>query len=98
MPANSLAEFIAYAKQKPKQVTFSSAGIGTTQHLGGELFELMTGTQLVHVPYKGSGPAMTDLLGGQGAADLRNRPGDRALPEESGSCASSPTPTRRVPR
>ena len=65
MPVTSLKEYIAYAKQRPKQVTFSSAGIGTTQHLGGELFQLMTGTQLVHVPYKGSGPSMTDLLGGQ---------------------------------
>lgn len=65
VPANSLSEFIAFAKQKSKQVTFSSAGIGTTQHLGGELFELMTGAQLLHVPYKGSGPSMTDLLGGQ---------------------------------
>jgi tripartite-type tricarboxylate transporter receptor subunit TctC len=65
MPVNSLAEYVAYVKQRPKQVTFSSAGIGTTQHLGGELFELMTGTKLVHVPYKGSGPSMTDLLGGQ---------------------------------
>lgn len=63
--ANTMAEFIALAKQKPKQLTFSSAGIGTTQHLGGELFMLMTGTQLVHVPYKGSGPSMNDLLGGQ---------------------------------
>jgi tripartite-type tricarboxylate transporter receptor subunit TctC len=65
VPAKTLADFIALAKQKPGQITFSSAGVGTTQHLGGELFKLMTGTKLVHVPYKGSGPSMTDLLGGQ---------------------------------
>jgi tripartite-type tricarboxylate transporter receptor subunit TctC len=65
VPATSLAAFIALAKQRPGQITYSSAGVGTTQHLGGELFKLMTGTRLVHVPYKGSGPSMTDLLGGQ---------------------------------
>ncbi len=64
VPVKTLAEFIAYAKQKPREVTFSSAGVGTTQHLGGELFQLMTGDKLSHVPYKGSGPSMTDLLGG----------------------------------
>ena len=65
VPAKNLQEYIALAKQKPGSITFSSAGVGTTQHLGGELFRLMTGTKLVHVPYKGSGPSMTDLLGGQ---------------------------------
>ena len=65
VPATSLAQFIALAKSRPGQVTFSSAGIGTTQHLGGEVFQLMTGTKLLHIPYKGSGPSMTDLVGGQ---------------------------------
>lgn len=65
LPVNTTAEFIAYAKTKPGEMTYSSAGVGTTQHLGGELFKLISGTKLRHVPYKGSGPSMTDLLGGQ---------------------------------
>jgi tripartite-type tricarboxylate transporter receptor subunit TctC len=65
LPAKNLQEFIAFAKQKPGQLTVSSAGIGTTQHLAAELFMIMTNTQMLHVPYKGSGPAITDLIGGQ---------------------------------
>jgi tripartite-type tricarboxylate transporter receptor subunit TctC len=65
LPVATLAEFIAYAKKEPGRITFGSAGVGTTQHLAGELFMQMTKSRLVHVPYKGSGPAMTDLMGGQ---------------------------------
>jgi len=65
VPAKSLKEFIELAKQKPGQLTLSSAGIGTTQHLAAEQFALMTRTKILHVPYKGSGPAITDLIGGQ---------------------------------
>jgi len=58
-------DLIAYAKANPGKLNFGSAGNGTTHHLTGELFKLQTGTQLVHVPYKGAGPMMQDLLAGQ---------------------------------
>jgi tripartite-type tricarboxylate transporter receptor subunit TctC len=64
LPVKNLQEFIALARQKPGQLTVSSAGIGTTQHLAAELFMIMTNTQMLHVPYKGSGPAVADLLAG----------------------------------
>ena len=63
-PANSLSELIALAKAEPGKHSYASAGPGTSQHLSMELFKLKTGLDIVHVPYKGSGPAMTDLLGG----------------------------------
>jgi tripartite-type tricarboxylate transporter receptor subunit TctC len=64
VPAKSVAELIAYAKASPNPLQFGSPGIGTANHLSGELFAFMTGIKLVHVPYRGSGPAMNDLLGG----------------------------------
>ena len=63
-PAKTVAEFIAYAKANPGKVNYGSAGIGTVAHVAGEYFALETGIKLVHIPYKGTGPAMTDLLGG----------------------------------
>src|SRR5262245_14983097 len=65
VPVNSVVEFIAYAKANPGKTNMASAGNGTVQHVGGELFKLMTGVDLVHVPYRGAGPAIADLLGGQ---------------------------------
>ena len=65
VPINSIKELIAYAKANPGKLNFASAGNGTSHHLAGELFKVMTGTQINHVPYKGAGPAMQDLLGGQ---------------------------------
>ena len=65
VPAGSVKELIAMAKAKPGDIDFASSGNGSSQHLVGALFNSMTGTQLNHVPYKGSGPAMQDLLGGQ---------------------------------
>jgi tripartite-type tricarboxylate transporter receptor subunit TctC len=65
VPAGSVRELIALAKAKPGDIDFASSGNGSSQHLVGALFNSMTGTQLNHVPYKGSGPAMQDLLGGQ---------------------------------
>jgi tripartite-type tricarboxylate transporter receptor subunit TctC len=65
VPAGSVRELIALAKSKPGDIDFASSGNGSSQHLVGALFNSMTGTQLNHVPYKGSGPAMQDLLGGQ---------------------------------
>jgi tripartite-type tricarboxylate transporter receptor subunit TctC len=64
-PARSVPEFIAYAKSNPGKVNFASAGIGTGQHMCGELFKLMTGVDMVHVPYRGGAPAVSDLLAGQ---------------------------------
>jgi tripartite-type tricarboxylate transporter receptor subunit TctC len=64
-PANSLAELIALAKKDPGKYFYGSGGPGSSQHLSMELFKLKTGTDIVHVPYKGSGPAMADLLSGQ---------------------------------
>lgn len=65
IPAKSVKELVALAKRKPGQLIFASAGIGNATHLAGELFKLQTGTDLLHVPYKGGGPALIDLLSGQ---------------------------------
>jgi tripartite-type tricarboxylate transporter receptor subunit TctC len=64
-PANSVPEFIAYAKANPGSISFASAGVGTPLHVAGELFKMMTGVNMVHVPYRGSAPAVTDLIAGQ---------------------------------
>jgi len=74
LPVNNLKEFIALAKAKPGSITVASAGNGTTQHLGLELFKLMTQTQMVHMPHKGSGPAVTDVMGGQVDATFETGP------------------------
>lgn len=65
LPVKSVAEFIAYCKAHPGKVNMASSGAGTSVHLSGELFKSMTGCDMVHVPYKGAGPAMIDLIGGQ---------------------------------
>ena len=64
IPAKNVQELIAYAKSNPGKVHFGSAGIGTTPHLSGELFKSMAKVEIVHVPYRGTGPAMNDLIGG----------------------------------
>jgi len=64
VPARTVKEFIALAKSRPGQLNYASAGIGTPPHLAGELFKTMAGVDIVHVPYKGNGPAYTDLIGG----------------------------------
>ena len=65
VPATSVQELIGLAKSKPGKVTFASQGVGTTSHLTGNLFQTMAGVQLLHVPYKGTAPALADLIGGQ---------------------------------
>lgn len=65
LPAKDVAEFIAYCKANPGKVNMASSGSGTSVHLSGELFKSMTGCNMVHVPYKGAGPALTDLMAGQ---------------------------------
>ena len=64
-PAKNIAEFIAYAKARPGSVTYASQGNGSTSHLTAELFSTMSSTKMLHIPYKGSSPALNDLLGGQ---------------------------------
>jgi tripartite-type tricarboxylate transporter receptor subunit TctC len=65
VPATTVPEFIAYAKSKPGKITMASPGIGLASHVAGELFKMMAGVDMVHVPYRGGGPALNDLLGGQ---------------------------------
>jgi tripartite-type tricarboxylate transporter receptor subunit TctC len=65
MPARTVAELIAYAQANPGKVNMASPGIGTSPHVSGELFKMMTGTNMMHVPYRGAGPALTDLIAGQ---------------------------------
>jgi len=64
LPVHSVKELIVLAKEKPGQLNYASAGIGSFQHLGGELFKLMAGVDIVHVPFRGGGPAMIDVMGG----------------------------------
>jgi tripartite-type tricarboxylate transporter receptor subunit TctC len=65
VPAKTVSEFIAYAKANPGKVNLGSAGSGTAPHVCGELFKLMAGVEMVHVPYRGDGPALGDLVAGQ---------------------------------
>src|SRR5262249_17499572 len=64
-PTKTVPEFIAYAKANPGKISYASAGNGTSLHVAGELFRMMAGVNMVHVPYRGGAPALTDLLGGQ---------------------------------
>jgi tripartite-type tricarboxylate transporter receptor subunit TctC len=73
-PAKTVAEFIAYAKANPGKVNMASSGNGTSIHLSGELFKAMTGVQMQHVPYRGSAPAVTDMLGGRVQVMFDNLP------------------------
>src|SRR5262249_25607754 len=74
-PPNNLAEFIAYAKANPGKINFASGGVGTSPHLSGELLKTMAGINLVHVPYRGTAPALADLLAGQVQVVFDNIPG-----------------------
>ncbi len=73
-PAKTVAEFIAYGKANPGKINMASSGNGTSVHLSGELFMAMTGVKMTHVPYRGSGPALTDLIGGTVDAMFDNMP------------------------
>jgi tripartite-type tricarboxylate transporter receptor subunit TctC len=73
-PVNSVKELIAYAKANPGKLNYASTGNGTSNHLSFELFKAMTGTQVTHIPYKGSAPAVTDLIGGQVQVMFDNTP------------------------
>ena len=82
IPAKDVQELIAYAKSNPGKVYFGSAGMGSTPHLSGELFKSMTNTEITHVPYRGTGPAMNDLVGGHIQMFFDLLPG--SLPQISG--------------
>jgi tripartite-type tricarboxylate transporter receptor subunit TctC len=79
VPAHTVAELVAYAKANPGKLNFASSGSGTSIHLSGELFKTMTGVSMQHVPYKGSAPALQDLLGGQVQLMFDNLPSSMAL-------------------
>jgi tripartite-type tricarboxylate transporter receptor subunit TctC len=74
LPARTVPELIALAKKQPGKLTFASSGQGTSLHLSGEMFKVMTGTDMVHVPYKGGGPALQDVMGGQVDMTFGNMP------------------------
>jgi len=65
LPAKTIPEFIAYLKANPGKLSMGSGGVGSSQHLAGELFKMMTGTDIIHVPYRGGAPALMDLIGGR---------------------------------
>ncbi|HEY7788853.1 MAG TPA: tripartite tricarboxylate transporter substrate binding protein [Casimicrobiaceae bacterium] len=98
LPVHSVQELIAYAKANPGKLNFASSGNGTSIHLSGELFKTMTGVQMTHIPYKGSAPALTDLVGGQVQLMFDNLPSSlpfikagrlRALAVTSGTRAAA---------
>ena len=74
IPAKNVAELVNIAKAKPGALNYASSGVGSTQHLAGELFQLISGTKIVHVPYKGSGPAVVDLLAGHVSMNFDTMP------------------------
>jgi len=74
VPAKTVAEFIAYAKANPNKINWATSGNGTSVHLSGELFKMMTGVNLLHVPYRGSAPALTDMISGQVHVIFDNMP------------------------
>jgi tripartite-type tricarboxylate transporter receptor subunit TctC len=74
LPAKTIPEFIAYAKANPGKINYASAGIGSSQHMSGELFKMMAGVDMTHVPFRGTAPALADLLGGQVQAMFASMP------------------------
>jgi tripartite-type tricarboxylate transporter receptor subunit TctC len=74
LPVKTVAEFIAYAKANPGKINWATSGNGTSVHLSGELFKVMTGVELQHVPYRGSAPALTDMISGQVHVMFDNMP------------------------
>jgi len=78
-PAHNVSEFIAYAKANPGKINMASGGIGTLAQMSGELFKMMTGVNLTHVPYRGGGPALTDLVSGHVQVTFEALPASVAL-------------------
>jgi tripartite-type tricarboxylate transporter receptor subunit TctC len=96
VPVNSVPELIVYAKANPGKLNFASSGSGTSIHLSGELFKTMTGVQMTHVPYKGSAPALTDLIGGQVQLMFDNLPSSLAFIKAGKLRAIAVTSTARA--
>jgi tripartite-type tricarboxylate transporter receptor subunit TctC len=97
VPTKSVKELIALAKARPGELAFASAGNGTSQHLSGELFKKMTGVDMTHIPYKGSAPAVTDLVGGQVQLMFDNIPSSLAQVRAGKLRALAVTGPRRSP-
>jgi tripartite-type tricarboxylate transporter receptor subunit TctC len=97
LPVNSVADLIKLAKEKPGQLNFASSGSGTSIHLSGELFKTMTGVDMMHVPYKGSAPAITDLMGGQVQLMFDNLPSSLAQIKAGKLRAIAVTSAQRSP-
>jgi tripartite-type tricarboxylate transporter receptor subunit TctC len=97
VPAGNVAEFIAYARANPRRINFASGGVGTSPHLSGELFKAMTGVELVHVPYRGTAPALTDLLAGEVQVLFDNLPGSIGHIKSGKVRALGVTARKRVP-
>jgi tripartite-type tricarboxylate transporter receptor subunit TctC len=95
VPAKTLGEFIAYAKAEPGKINYASAGSGSAIHLGTELLAFMAGIKMTHIPYKGSAPALTDLIGGHVALYFSSLP---SASSAKARCARWPSPGRRAPK
>ena len=95
VPARTVPEFIAYAKANPGKVNFASGGAGSSTHVSGELFKLMTGVNMVHIPYRGTAPAVTDLIAGQVQVMFDNLPGSIAYARSGMTRALAVTTTAR---
>jgi len=96
-PVNSVAELIALAKSKPGTINFASSGSGTSIHMSGELFKAMAGVDMTHIPYKGSSPALTDLMGGQVQIMFDNLPSALPLIKAGKLRAIAVTSLKRAP-
>jgi tripartite-type tricarboxylate transporter receptor subunit TctC len=95
VPAKSVPEFIAYAKANPRKLNMASPGIGSGPHIAGELFKIMAGVDMVHVPYRGAGPSLTDLIGGQVQVTFESMPASIAYIRAGRLGALAVTTTRR---
>jgi len=96
LPAHSVKEFIAYAKERPGKVFFASPGNGTGIHLSGELFKVMAGVEMVHTPYRGSAPALNDLMAGQVQVMFDNMPSALPLAQSGKLRALAVTTAKRA--
>jgi tripartite-type tricarboxylate transporter receptor subunit TctC len=97
LPVHSIRELIAYAKEHPAELSFPSAGNGSTPHLAGEIFKVMAGVNLVHVPYKGSGQSMADLLAGQHKVGFDTMPASAGYVRSGRMRALGVSSAKRVP-
>lgn len=97
LPVKTVAEFIAYCKANPSKVNMASSSSGTSTHLSGELFKSMTGCNMVHIPYKGAGPVLTDLIGGQVQVFFDNLPSSAGHIKGGSIRALAVTSTTRDP-